>query len=69
MIQMARRELSIDEMFKSVLYIVVGVALVPVLYSIITTANITDAITASVISLIPLFFVISLVYATVKGMM
>lgn len=62
-------ELGIRQMLGSLVVSVVGVALVPVLYSIITAANITDATTAALISLIPLFFVVGILYATLKPLL
>jgi len=65
---MAGQSLSVDKLIQSMIFVVVGVSLVPVLYTTITNANVTDTSTALMISLIPLFFVIGLLYATVKNM-
>lgn len=60
--------LSTQQMIGTFLTIVIGVALVPILYTFITAANITDPATAAMISLIPLVFVIGLVLYTVVNL-
>lgn len=62
------KEVSVETMMKSMMYVVVGVVLIPVIFGVITTANITDATTALVVSLIPVLFAISILYGTVKSM-
>lgn len=62
------KELSIKSMMSSMMYVVVGVILIPVLFGVITTANITDATTALVVSLIPVLFSLAVLYGTIKGM-
>ena len=61
-------ELSVSSMISALVVVVVGVALIPVLYTSITAANITDASVAAIIALVPFFFAIGLVVAIVKGM-
>jgi len=48
------------------LFVVLGIALVPVMYTFISAANITDAGTALVVSLIPLIFVFGIIAGMVK---
>ena len=60
------KELSIKNMMSSMMYVVVGVILIPVLFGVITTANITDATTALVVSLIPVLFSLAVLYGTIK---
>ena len=67
MIDMAAK-LNTAQMIGTFVTIVVGIALVPVLYSIITTANVTDPATAAMISLVPLVFVIGIVLYTVTNL-
>jgi len=62
------KELRVSDMMKSMMYVIVGVILIPVMFGVITTANITDATTALVVSLIPVLFSLSVLYGTVKGM-
>lgn len=65
---MAGKQLSTSNMIGVFLTIVIGVALVPILYTFITAANVTDPATAAMISLIPLVFVIGLVLYTVTSL-
>ncbi len=58
-------KLTMKELIVSVILIVVGVTLIPVLNGAIVAANITDATLALAISLIPLIFVFVLVLAMV----
>jgi hypothetical protein len=67
LIDMAAK-LSTANMIGTFVTIVVGIALVPVLYSIIVTANVTDPATAAMISLVPLVFVIGIVLYTVTNL-
>ena len=62
------KQLEVSDMMKSMMYVIVGVILIPVMFGVITTANITDATTALVVSLIPVLFALSVLYGTVKGM-
>lgn len=61
-------KLSINNMFDTLLYIVFGFALIPVIYTLLTAANITDPAVASIAALVPLFFILGLAYASVKGL-
>ena len=63
------KELDISKMIGSLVVIVVGVVLIPTIQTTITNANITDAATASILSLIPFMFGVSLLYTTVKGLL
>ena len=65
---MAKAKISTGSMIGVFLTIVIGVALVPILYTFITAANITDTATAAMILLIPLVFVIGLVLYTVTNL-
>jgi len=67
-INMASAKLNTAQMIGTFVTIVVGIALVPVLYSIIITANVTDPATAAMISLVPLVFVIGIVLYTVTNL-
>ena len=58
--------LSVGELIGSLLFVVLGIALVPVMYTFISAANITDAGTALVVSLIPLIFVFGIIAGMVK---
>jgi len=58
--------LSVGELIGSLLFVVLGIALVPVMYTFITAANITDQGTALVVSLIPLIFVFGIIAGMVK---
>ena len=49
--------------------IIIGIALVPLTYNFVQTANITDANGALLVSLIPFFFILLIVYKTAKQMM
>lgn len=65
---MAKKQISTASMIGVFLTIVIGVALIPILYTFITAANVTDPATAAMISLIPLVFVIGLVLYTVTSL-
>ncbi len=58
-------KLTMKELIVSVILIVVGVTLIPVLNGAIVAANVTDATLALALSLIPLIFVFVLVLAMV----
>jgi hypothetical protein len=61
-------ELTVTGMVGSLVTIVVGVALIPVIYAQLTHANITDPTVSAMLSLIPFMFGVGLLVATVKGL-
>jgi peptidoglycan/LPS O-acetylase OafA/YrhL len=60
-------ELTVSAMIGALVVVVVGVALIPVIYTQITAANITDPAVAGIVALIPFFFAIGLLVAILKG--
>jgi len=61
-------QLTVTGMVGSLVTIVVGIALIPVIYSQLASANITDATVSAILSLVPFMFGIGLLVATVKGL-
>jgi Co/Zn/Cd efflux system component len=61
-------DLTLGDMIISVVSIVVGVALIPIIYTQVTAANITDPTVAAMVALIPFFFALSIVVSVVKPM-
>ena len=59
--------LNVDKLILSFFAIIVGVALIPIIQGFVTDANVTGS-TATLVSLIPLFFAIGIVISTVRGM-
>lgn len=57
----------VSNTLKMFVEVVIGVLLVPLLYSFITSANITDQNGALLISLVPFFFIMVLVYKSAQG--
>lgn len=58
-------KLTMKDLIVSVILIVIGVTLIPVLTGAIVAANVTDATLALALSLIPLIFIFVLVLAMV----
>lgn len=65
---MVAKKLNVNDMFSTLIYIVFGFAVIPVIYTLLVAANLTDASVAAVASLVPLFFILGLAYASVKGL-
>ena len=59
---------STKSLFQSFILIVLGVALVPVVASLAADANLTGS-TGTIISLVPLLFVITIVYGQAKHLL
>ena len=59
---------GVGAMLGSLITVLVGVALIPVIFTHVTNANITDPTVALIVSLIPLLFSISIVVAVLKPM-
>ena len=62
-------QLSVTGMVTSLVAIVVGIALIPVIQTQLDAANITNASVQAIVSLIPFFFSIGLLVMTIKGML
>lgn len=62
------KELSIERMLTSIVTVVVGIFLIPVVSDAITDAGITDPTISTLVSLIPLIFALSIVYSMSKGL-
>ncbi len=62
-------KMTVKGMVVSIIGIIIGIYLVPVIYTSITAANITDTTLAAVISLIPLVFVFALILNVVDSLM
>lgn len=63
---MAKGDLTGKKLIEMFVVIVVGVALVPVINTLVTDANITGS-TGTLLSLVPLMFVVAIVYGMAKG--
>lgn len=61
------KELSIERILTSIVTVVIGVFLIPVVYDATQDANITDPTITTLVSLIPLVFSLSIVYGMAKG--
>lgn len=59
-------ELTGGKLFEMFLVVVIGVSLVPVINTIVTDANISGS-TGTILSLVPMIFVIIIVYGMSKG--
>lgn len=64
-----RGELGVKDMLTSLISVIVGVALIPILYEYINDANITNPAVSGLVSLIPLFFAIGILLNTVRGVL
>lgn len=63
------KALDIKTMVGALVGIVVGVALVPVINSTITTANISDPTQLAILNLIPFLFIVGILVAVVTGLL
>lgn len=63
------KTMTLSEMIGSLLTIVVGIVLIPIIYNQLETANITDPAVAGILALVPFFFAIGLVYTSLKPYM
>jgi len=61
-------ELNFERMIGALVTVALGVVLIPVVYNLVSTANITDATIALIISLIPLLFSLAVVVGILKPM-
>lgn len=61
-------QLTVTGMVGALVTIVVGIALIPVIYAQLNSANISDPTVSALISLVPFFFGVGLLVATVKGL-
>jgi len=59
---------SIDNLMTGFIAIIVGVVLVPIVASIVASANVTGT-TATVVSLIPVFFGLAILLLTIRQTM
>ncbi|KXH75944.1 MAG: hypothetical protein AM326_08245 [Candidatus Thorarchaeota archaeon SMTZ-45] len=61
-------ELNFERMIGALVTVALGVVLIPVVYNLVTTANITDSTIALIVSLIPLLFSLAIVVGILKPM-
>jgi cell division protein FtsX len=59
-------EFTVEGLVLSLVSIVVGVALIPIVYNQVVAANITDPTVAALVSLIPFLFALSIVIGVIK---
>lgn len=62
-------ESNVKELMSALVFVVFAVILIPVIYSIIATANVTNPTVALIFSVIPVFIALAVLYATVKGLL
>ena len=63
---MAKGDLTGKKLVEMFIVIIIGVALVPVINTMVTDANISGS-TGTLLSLVPLMFTVAIVYGMVKG--
>ena len=61
-------EMNFEKMVGSLVTVALGVVLIPVVFNLVTEANITDGTIALIVSLIPLLFALAIVVSIVKPM-
>jgi len=59
---------GVSNTLKMFVEVIIGILLVPLMYSFVSSANITDSNGALLISLVPFFFIMVLVYKSAQGL-